>query len=44
MTAFNAVFVKEEDGSLDIKVELIEEKDPSTSQSTKGKKEHRGIG
>ena len=49
MAEFTAVFVgeedvsldiKEEDGSVDIKEECVEEKDPlsSTSQCTKGKK------
>ena len=42
MAEFTAVFV-EEDGSLDIKEECLEENDPlsTSSQSTKGKKEHR---
>ena len=44
MAEFTAVFVVEEDGSVDIKEECVEEKDPlsTTSQSTKGKKKHIG--
>ena len=44
MAEFTAVFVVEEDGSVDIKEECVEEKDPlsTTSQSTKGEKKHRG--
>ena len=44
MAEFTAVFVEEEDGSVDIKEEDVEEKDPlsTTSQSIKGKKEHTG--
>jgi hypothetical protein len=44
MAEFTAVFVVEEDGSVDIKEECEEEKDPlsTTAQSTKGKKELTG--
>ena len=53
MAEFTAVFVgeedcsvdiKKEDGSFYIKEECVEEKDPllTTSQSTKGKKKNRG--
>jgi hypothetical protein len=40
MAEFTAVFVVEEDGSVDIKEECVEEKDPlsTTSQSTIGKR------
>ena len=44
MAEFTAVFVGEEDGSVDIKEECVEEKDPlsTLSQSTKGKQKNRG--
>ena len=40
MAECTAVFVEEEDGSVDIKEECVEEKYPlsTTSQSTKGKR------
>ena len=40
MAEFTAVFMVDEDGSVDIKVECVKEKDPlsTTSQSTKGKR------
>ena len=45
MAEFTAVFVGEEDGSLEIKEECVEEIDPlsTTSQSTKGKQAKRGL-
>ena len=44
MAEFTAVFVVEEDGSLDIKEECMDEIDPllTTSQSTKGKRKIEG--